>query len=632
MISPITIDSFNIMKRLKVNKELRKNQLLNAHNRVIHNIDSELKPAIFELKEKMSIDNIISCLKQNNENKVKNNNVRDVCRLNKFSIFIKSLNDVMDKVLEKDEDVTTPHLNRLLYRDFTPVEVYNDLIEIKEDMKEYWNFLLKIGEENYFSLNQQDEESVIVKSAYKNYIYFHMGSELIFIFSLLNNNFAPLLGKESFTIKNKKINHNINNYYFSMEAADDDEDDSDWDEGLEDDDEKESDNKEPQETVQDLDNQVKPGDSEKEVDEKGMLNKVRKFFGKVKNNIAAIPSKVRLITKKVKMFLQDRKHLRFFQRYRGKFEGLWEQYSEGVEIEENEFLGDPVKIISESLPNYIIAFGKTMCELADEVQKLADNIEKAPFDNKMKLAKEYSKEAPSRDEKGHEIPEEKMAKRIYLATRKKLSQIIFNQEAAGGKIRIYGFTEESVTVGALPPPNHLIVSMIVKDPFKEPVERPITDIFDSWESFNILADSDKKKLFATQELANAVLKNSINVDTFKKMETNRKNLFSGLKAPEFKTMDKKEAKRRKKMTKQIANGLSQSVKTMAKMKIYLMECINAYFSVILRVDDLAFRAVNMMLDKERQGNDVRYENKLGAGKSKKDYDIARDFIQRNTRI
>lgn len=631
MISPLTIDSFNIMKQLKINKELRKNRLLNAHNRVIHNIDSELKPSIFELKEKMSIDNILNCLKQNSDNKVKNKNIRDVCRLNKFSIFVKSFNDVMNKALEENIDVTTSHLNRILYRDFTPVETYNDLLEMKEDIKEYWNFLNKIGEDNFYNLGLTDEEDVIVKSAYKSYMYYHIGSDLVFIFGILNNNFAPLLGKESFIIKNKKSLNNINSYCLSMEAMDDDDSDT-WDEGLEEDEEKESDNKEPQETVQDLDNQVKPDDSEKEVDEKGMLNKVRKFFGKVKNNIAAIPSKVRLITKKIQLFMKDRKHLYFFQKFRGKFEGLWEQYSDGIEIEENEFLGDPVKIISENLPNYIIAFGKTMCELSDEVQKLADDVEKAPFDKKMQMVKEYSKEAPSRDEKGHEIPEEKMGKRIYLATRKKLSQIIFNQEAAGGKIRIYGFTEESVTVGKLPPPNHLIVSLIVKDPFKEPVARPLRDIFDSWESFNILADSNKQKLFSTQELANAVLKNSINVDTFKKMETNRKNLFAGLKAPEFKTMDKKEAKRRKKMTKQIANGLSQSVKTMGKMKIYLMECINAYFSVILRVDELAFTAVKMMANAESEGNDIRYDAEMGAGRATTDYDAARINTQQVTRI
>lgn len=631
MISPLTIDSFNIMKQLKINKEIRKSQLLNAHNRVIHNIDSELKPSIFELKEKMSIDNILNCLKQNSENKVKNKNIRDVCRLNKFSIFIKSFNDVMNKALEENIDVTTSHLNRILYRDFTPVETYNDLLEVKGDIKEYWNFLNKIGEDNFYNLGLIDEEDVIVKSAYKSYMYYHIGSDLVFIFGILNNNFAPLLGKESFIIKNKKSSNNINSYCLSMEAMDDDDSDT-WDEGLEEDEEKESDNKEPQETVQDLDNQVKPDDSEKEVDEKGMLNKVRKFFGKVKNNIAAIPSKVRLITKKIQLFMKDRKHLYFFQKFRGKFEGLWEQYSEGIEIEENEFIGDPVKIISENLPNYIIAFGKTMCELSDEVQKLADDVEKAPFDKKMQMVKEYSKEAPSRDEKGHEIPEEKMGKRIYLATRKKLSQIIFNQEAAGGKIRIYGFTEESVTVGKLPPPNHLIVSLIVKDPFKEPVARPLRDIFDSWESFNILADSNKQKLFSTQELANAVLKNSINVDTFKKMETNRKNLFAGLKAPEFKTMDKKEAKRRKKMTKQIANGLSQSVKTMGKMKIYLMECINAYFSVILRVDELAFTAVKMMANAESEGNDIRYDAEMGAGRATTDYDAARINTQQVTRI
>lgn len=631
MISPLTIDSFNIMKQLKINKEIRKSQLLNAHNRVIHNIDSELKPSIFELKEKMSIDNILNCLKQNSDNKVKNKNIRDVCRLNKFSIFVKSFNDVMNKALEENIDVTTSHLNRILYRDFTPVETYNDLLEMKEDIKEYWNFLNKIGEDNFYNLGLTDEEDVIVKSAYKSYMYYHIGSDLVFIFGILNNNFAPLLGKESFIIKNKKSLNNINSYCLSMEAMDDDDSDT-WDEGLEEDEEKESDNKEPQETVQDLDNQVKPDDSEKEVDEKGMLNKVRKFFGKVKNNIAAIPSKVRLITKKIQLFMKDRKHLYFFQKFRGKFEGLWEQYSDGIEIEENEFLGDPVKIISENLPNYIIAFGKTMCELSDEVQKLADDVEKAPFDKKMQMVKEYSKEAPSRDEKGHEIPEEKMGKRIYLATRKKLSQIIFNQEAAGGKIRIYGFTEESVTVGKLPPPNHLIVSLIVKDPFKEPVARPLRDIFDSWESFNILADSNKQKLFSTQELANAVLKNSINVDTFKKMETNRKNLFAGLKAPEFKTMDKKEAKRRKKMTKQIANGLSQSVKTMGKMKIYLMECINAYFSVILRVDELAFTAVKMMANAESEGNDIRYDAEMGAGRATTDYDAARINTQQVTRI
>lgn len=122
------------------------------------------------------------------------------------------------------------------------------------------------------------------------------------------------------------------------------------------------------------------------------------------------------------------------------------------------------------------------------------------------------------------------------------------------------------------------------------------------------------------------------MDTFKKMETNRKNLVAGLKTPEFKTMNNEEAKRRKKMTKQIANGLSQSVKTMGKMKIYLMECINTYFSVILRVDDLAYNAINLMLKAEEQGNDKRYDNELGAGGARTDADKARDFIERNARI
>lgn len=631
MISPITIDSFNIMKRMEFDGESRKDRLLSAHNRVIHNINSELKPSIFELKEKMSICNILNCLKQNVNNKVKNKNIREIYRLNKFPIFIESFNKIIDKVLEKDIDVTTSHLNKLLYRDFTPVETYNDLLEIKEDIKEYWNFLNKIGEDNFFNLGLIDEEDVIIKSAYRSYIYYHIGSDLVFIFGTLNNNFAPLLGKESFILKNKKFTNNINTYSLSMEAVDDDDDSDTWDEGL-DDDEEESDKKEPQETVQDLDNKIKPTDSNKQVDEKGMINKVRKFFSTVKNNVAAIPSKVRLITKKIQLFMRDRKHLKFFQRYRGKFEGLWEQYARDVNIEENEFLGDPVKIITEKMPDYIISFGKTMCVLSDEIQKLADEVEKAPFDKKIQLVKEYSKEAPSKDEKGHELTEDKMAKRIYLATKKKLSQIIFNQEAAGGRMRIYGFTEESVTVGQLPPPNHLIVSLIVNDPFKDPQERPLTEIFDDWESFNILTDSNKQKLFSTQELANAVLKNSINVDTFKKMETNRKNLVAGLKTPEFKTVNNKEAKRRKKMTKQIANGLSQSVKTMGKMKIYLMECINIYFSVILRVDDLAYNAVNLMLKAEEQGNDKRYDSELGAGGSRKDLDKARDFIEKNTRI
>lgn len=632
MLVNFDMDSVLVLKNgviPNMETEKAKNLLLDKTERLINTFDTDIKPAIRELLEGLNISNLSNNIAINSNIKIKTKDMRDLYKLKPYSIFSSGITDLIDKIVEKGLDsVSSATVRNILYDYNNIANTYSEIFVTNDDLFKYIHFLRYLEGKELVNCKKTDSINSILMNLANIVLYIYISSELYYVISTLNNGLQPITGLEAFYIKKRKMNNMICN--LSMEAYEDD-DDSDWD----DDDDEEEENSDGNddakgkilETAEDIDKKVNPDDSESEANEKNIIQKMRSLFGKVKEKIVSVPQKVSLLCKKIRLFLKDRKHIAFYKRYRGKFQGLWEQYAQEVTHEENKMRGDPIIILKEQATDYIIQLGKNLCELAEEVQKLSNEIENTEsYDKKVQLAKEFGKDAPARDENGKDIGEDRLGKRIYLATKRKMAKILLS-----GEFKIYGFTEESMTVGKLPPPNHLIVSIFVEDPFRTPEEQPITDIFDSWESFNILADADKQQLFAVQDLSNAVLKNSITADTFRKIETNRKKMYNGLKetAP---TIDKKELKRRKKIIKNINNGLNESVKAMGNMKLYMMDCINVYFSMIMRIDNLAFTCIKKLVDIETQKVDRRYNSKMGAGQARTTIDEVRHGFQEHTKI
>ena len=76
----------------------------------------------------------------------------------------------------------------------------------------------------------------------------------------------------------------------------------------------------------------------------------------------------------------------------------------------------------------------------------------------------------------------------------------------------------------------------------------------------------------------------------------------------------------------IWEGINASCKELLDKKVYLIDCINIYFDMILRIDKLAVKAINEMLDVENAARDKKYDSSLNvAHKRSKDNRYADDY-------
>lgn len=345
-------------------------------------------------------------------------------------------------------------------------------------------------------------------------------------------------------------------------------------------------------------------------------NAFLKFFEKVKDKLQAIPSQLSTFKKKAEMFFQKRKNIRLYKRVLGKVPSLYKRYGSETEIDENLMIDDPVQILAGHATEYIINLGKHTGEISDKLMQLSQSLATdASFDTMKTKIEDWISSSPLKTKEG-ELSEEvdKLPERMRKATRAMLVEAILEGND------IYGFTAESMVLKKFPPPNHTVVSLFVENPFEKPVTQRVTDIFKSAESFEIMANSDKRNIFSVSELQAAVLKNKINAETFKAIDRKRKDTLKRLKlktgiSGSAEVKDERLEKENEKTVKKALKGVKLSIKEVAKMKVYVMDCINIYFAMMLRIDNLCLAAINAMLLTEKKASDSGYN--LGEGRAVK---------------
>ena len=357
-----------------------------------------------------------------------------------------------------------------------------------------------------------------------------------------------------------------------------------------------------------------------DVEETGLLEKENaflKFFEKVKAKLQAVPSQLSTFKKKAEMFFQKRKNIRLYKRVLGKIPSLYNRYGSETEIDENVMIDDPVQILAGHATEYIINLGKHTGEISDKLMQLSQSLATdANYDTMKNKIEEWIESSPLKTKEGELSSEvDKLPERMRKATRAMLAEAIIEGN------EIYGFTPESMVLKKFPPPNHTVVSLFVENPFEKPTLQRVTDIFKSAESFDIMANSDKKNIFSVAELQAAVLKNKITAETFKAIDRKRKDtlkrmkLKTGLTSGSSEIENEQIDKENEKIVKKALKGVKLSIKEVAKMKVYVMDCINIYFSMMMRIDNLCLACINAMLITEKKASDGNYN--LGEGKAAK---------------
>lgn len=361
-----------------------------------------------------------------------------------------------------------------------------------------------------------------------------------------------------------------------------------------------------QEVKNDVDKQKEATDENGE-DE----SKKGRMMRKIKEKVSRVPVMMKTFSNKIRMFLQNKKTKWIFPKVRSKIDSMYERYGDKAIVVENEFKDDPVVILKDKLTPDIIRIGKEVAILCDQVEQLMKKASSMQNpEGVINLAKEWIKggKLPDLTAEGEKMDKLSLKRQIVLATRARLVEIVMKNND-----KIYGFTKPSCIVKALPPPNHFVVSYFLGNPQERPVEREVTSIFKSPDSFRIMATADKSDIFQVSELMNAVLKNKLDAETFERIEERRKKITENMKGAFKNKADDEIAKQLEKDYKECLKGFQEALEVMYKQKLFVAEIINLLGNMIIRIDKLCHKAILSMLAVEAEYSDPRYKGKLGAG-------------------
>lgn len=340
----------------------------------------------------------------------------------------------------------------------------------------------------------------------------------------------------------------------------------------------------------DLDSKKKVEDMEAE-NEKSFTNKV-----------AAAKLKQRKFSQKVKgLWNKLTGQANYYKKYIGRMDGLLEMYGDEADLKENEMFGDPVKILTGRAQEYIVNLVKNIQKLHDGIINTANKIASAPtVEGQINTAAAYCGINP-KDENFQKDP----STAFYRAFMKKLGSTILE----GGNFKVYGYTIESIEENyKLPPPNHLIVSLFVKNAHEEPSTKSINSIFDGPESFRIMADVNKipiYKLIDTSSIAVAKTGDSGEVRMLHTLHMksikNNRMMLSGLKGE-----DKAAAKEKISTSEQLWKGVKKSLEEFLKLKFYIIGCADVYSNMVDRIDRLCKQAISELIFLEKMKKDERH--------------------------
>lgn len=339
-----------------------------------------------------------------------------------------------------------------------------------------------------------------------------------------------------------------------------------------------------------------------------MVSEVKKSKADNKKSIVdkmkEIPAKADSINKNFKLWARKRKNLGFYKKYLDRVRsGLYERNSGEAEVTESLMFDDPVTILKGPAQSYIKHLVKRTNELYKQVTQMSEKLENATSaEEAINVVKGYCKSITGKSQniKGDMIDDEKSSwkERIIRATRYKIAEILFKGRETG----IYGYTVKSCVLKRFPEPNHLIVTLFCRNPEEVPRPQPVSDIFTSVDSFDILANSDKTDIFNVANMTAAILNKTVDGNVMNEIKSHKESAIAN-----FKDADIEDKKAEAKIIDSIWNGINASCKLLLGQKSYLIKCINVYFDMILRIDKLAVKAIEEMLEVENKYRDERYD-------------------------
>lgn len=326
------------------------------------------------------------------------------------------------------------------------------------------------------------------------------------------------------------------------------------------------------------------------------------------DKIKEIPAKANLINQNFQLWARKRKNLGFYKKYLDRVEsGLYDKYASSSEVLENKMLGDPVDILKNEAKVYIHdiveGINKVYSDLLNASKQLEDVVEADKC--KAIIDKYINKDIIDQNIKGEKSEDNSYKTKILNATKLKIAKVLMKN----GERKVYGYTVKNMVLKGYPTPNHLIVTLFVDNPELKPEKQPVDQIFQSAESFRILADSDKQDVFNISNMTKAALDKTVDNKVMNTIEMYKSNALS-----KFKNAALDNKKDQGKTIDQIWDGVKLASKELLSRKSYIIDCINIYYSMILRIDRLAVNSIKAMLANEAMNLDSKYKKSLGVSK------------------
>lgn len=330
----------------------------------------------------------------------------------------------------------------------------------------------------------------------------------------------------------------------------------------------------------------------------GNKDQQKTLFDKLKE----VPAKADTISKNFKLWARKSKNLLFYRKYLDRVNGgLYDRYGSEARITENQMVDDPVTILSGPAQKYIQAIVADINKLYQEVVTISKSLEnKVRAEDAIACVAKYCKTAITETGSGSRVDADKQSwkDKILNSTKYKIGNILLSHRDT----RVYGYTVKNIVLKGYPKPNHLIVTLFVENPEERPTEQSVTDVFKSANSFDILADANKRDIFNVSAMTTAILSKTVDNKVMNDIKLLKNNTLAA-----FKNANIENKHDEAKIIDSIWNGINASCRELLTRKAYLIDCINVYYDMILRIDKLAVKAIKQMLDVEDAHRDTRYD-------------------------
>lgn len=323
----------------------------------------------------------------------------------------------------------------------------------------------------------------------------------------------------------------------------------------------------------------------------------------IKDKVKNLPKQVDTIIERAKLLGQDVKQSLFYKRYLDRVNGgLYNRYASEAHVFENEMIDDPVTILKGPCKDYIHDITEDINKLYNTLLDMSKELEtKTNAEQCISVIKKYCSEYIGETKSGHNKENTTWDKRLLDSTKYKIARILTRY----GERKIYGYTDKNMVLKGFPKPNHIIVTLFEENPQEEPIDQNVSDVFKSAESFDIIAYKDKDKYFNITNMSNAALNKTVNGKVINDIKQFRANALNN-----FKKSDTPNKADEGKILDQIWTGMNLSAKELLSKKGYIIDCINTYFDMIVRINRLAIVSIKSMLAVENNHRDKDYDRSL----------------------